>query len=162
MKITPLDIQQQKFRVHVMRRGFDMVEVDQFLDLLAKEFEEIIKENHLLREDSELKSARIGELETQEKKVVDGLASIQQIIDQIKTNARKEGELIIEAAQSDARKIIENARAQALQIENEIQHLKHQREQFKASLRASVDMFRNLLDSQEPGPESFPPQEENV
>jgi cell division initiation protein len=33
MKITPLDIQQQQFRMRF--RGFDMVEVDNFLDLLA-------------------------------------------------------------------------------------------------------------------------------
>ena len=43
MKITPLDIQQQQFRVRF--RGFDMVEVDNFLDLLANEFEELLKEN---------------------------------------------------------------------------------------------------------------------
>lgn len=151
MKITPMDIQQKRFSTRW--RGLDVVEVDQFLDLLSKEFEELTRENEQLREGIQKKASRILELESQEKKVIDGLASIQQIIDQIKANAQKEGELIIEGARADARKIIENARAQALQIENDIQKLIHQREQFKASFRASVEMFRNLLEAQELPPE---------
>jgi len=157
VKITPMDIQQKKFSTRW--RGLDVVEVDQFLDLLAKEFDELLKENDQLREECSQKAARIHELENQEQKVLDGLASIQHIIDQIKANAQKEGELIVERAQADAQKIIENARAQALQIENEIQNLKHQREQLKASLRASIEMFRNLLDSPPLGAPSFPSPE---
>jgi len=54
MKITPLDIQQQQFRVRF--RGFDMVEVDNFLDVLANEFEELLKENSQIREEDHRKS----------------------------------------------------------------------------------------------------------
>ncbi len=155
MKITPMDIQQKRFSTRW--RGLDVVEVDQFLDLLSKEFEELMKENEQLREGIQKKASRILELESQERKVIDGLASIQQIIDQIKTNAQKEGELIMEGARADARKIIENARAQALQIENDIQKLIHQREQFKASFRANIEMYRNLLEAQElPSEPSLP------
>jgi len=159
VKITPMDIQQKRFSTRW--RGLDVVEVDQFLDLLSKEFEELLKENEQLCDGIQQKTSRILELEKQEKKVIDGLASIQQIIDQIKANANREGELIIEGAHADARKIVENARGQALQIENEIQGLIHQREQFKASFRASIDMFRSLLESQEFPPDpSFPPEKD--
>lgn len=67
MKITPLDIQQQQFRVRF--RGFDMVEVDNFLDLLSNEFEELLKENNQLREEDRRKLARINELEAEEKEL---------------------------------------------------------------------------------------------
>jgi cell division initiation protein len=50
MKITPLDIQQQQFRVKF--RGFDMVEVDNFLDQVANEFEELLRENNRVKEET--------------------------------------------------------------------------------------------------------------
>jgi cell division initiation protein len=157
VNITPLDIQQQKFRVHWVGRGFDMVEVDNYLNLLAGEFEETLKENDQLRRELESQNARVMELEAEEQKIKEGLVTINQIVDEIKNNARKEGELIIAEAQENGRRIIDHAHAQALQIESEIQYLRNQREQFKASLMATVDMFRNLLSSPEPSPE--PPLE---
>ncbi len=145
MKITPLDIQQQQFRVRF--RGFDMVEVDNFLDLLANEFEELIKENNQLREEDRRKLARINELEAEEKELRDLLLSAKKITEEMRNNAHREGELIIEEAKARARKIIENAQAQALQIEADIVNLKKLRSQLEASLRATLEMHLRLLES---------------
>ncbi len=147
MKITPLDIQQQQFRVHRLWGGFDIEEVDNFLDLVANEFEELIKENNLLREEDQRKLARIQELEGEREKIREILLSVQQITEEMKKNARKEGELIIEDARGQARKIVESAQAQALKIEEEINRLKQQRLQFEATLAAAIDTHRRLLES---------------
>ena len=149
MKITPLDIQQQQFRVRF--RGFDMVEVDNFLDLVASEFEELLKENSQVREEERRKLARINELEAAEKELRDTLVSAQRMTEEMKNNARKEGELIIEEAKLNARKIVESSRAQALQIETEINQLKHQRGQFVAALKATIEMHQRLLESTREG-----------
>jgi len=145
MKMTPLDIQQQQFRVRF--RGFDMVEVDNFLDLLANEFEELLKENSQIREEDRRKLERINQLEAGEKELRDTLVSVQRITEEMKNNARKEGELIIEEAKLNARKILEAAQTQALKIEAEINQLKRQRAEFEASLRATVEMHWRLLES---------------
>lgn len=145
MRITPLDIQQQQFRVRF--RGFDMVEVDNFLDLLANEFEELIRENNRLREEEKRKSARLSELEAEEKEIRNILISAQKITEEIKENARREGELIIAEAKSQARKIIEDAHTQALKIEAEINNLKRLRAQLEASLRATIEMHLRLLEN---------------
>jgi cell division initiation protein len=145
MKITPLDIQQQKFQVRF--RGFDMVEVDNFLDLLANEFEEMIRENSHLREEDGRKFGKIQELESRERELRDALVSVQRITEEIRENARKEGELMIQEARDQARRIIENAQSEAIQIDGEIQQLKKQRAQFEASLRATIEMHWRLLES---------------
>ncbi len=152
MKFTPLDIQQQQFRVRF--RGFDMVEVDNFLDLLANEFEELLKEINQLHEEDRRKSARIKDLEASEKEVRNTLVSMQKITEEMKNNARKEGELIIEEAKMSGRKIVESAQAQALQVEAGIYQLKRQRAQFEASLRATIEMHRKLMEAplEAPGP----------
>jgi cell division initiation protein len=151
MKITPLDIQQQQFRVRF--RGFDMVEVDNFLDLVANEVEELLKENNQLKEEDRKKLAKISELESAQKDVREALISAQRIMDQMKSNAVKEGELIIEEAKVNARKIIDSAQTQAIQIEGEIGQLRKQRAQFEASLRATVEMYSKILVSSQEKPE---------
>jgi len=145
MKITPLDIQQQQFRVRL--RGFDMVEVDNFLDLAANEFEELLRENNRLKEEERQKTEKIQELEGAERELRNALISAQQIGEEMKTNARKEGDLIIEEAKANARKVLETAQTQAMQVETEIAQLKRQRAEFEATLRDILEMHMNLVDT---------------
>ena len=49
MRITPHDIRQQQFTVR-MFRGFDPQEVDAFLEDVADDYESLLKENQLLKE----------------------------------------------------------------------------------------------------------------
>ena len=49
MRISPLDIRQQQFTVRTFR-GFDSQEVDAFLDDVAEDYEAVLKENALLKE----------------------------------------------------------------------------------------------------------------
>jgi len=145
MKITPLDIQQQQFRVRF--RGFDMVEVDNFLDLAANEFEELLRENNRLKEEDRQKAEKIQQLERAERDLHNALISAQQICEEMKNQARKEGELIIEDAKANARKIWETAQVQAMQVETEIAQLKRQRAEFEASLKSILEMHLSLLDT---------------
>jgi len=145
MKITPLDIQQQQFRVRF--RGFDMVEVDNFLDLAANEFEELLRENNRLKEEDRQKAEKIQQLERAERDLHNALISAQQIIEEMKNQARKEGELIIEEAKGNARKILQTAQSQALEVETEITRLQRQRAEFEASLKSILQMHLSLLDT---------------
>jgi cell division initiation protein len=150
MRITPLDIQQQQFRMRF--RGFDMVEVDNFLELLAGEFEELIKEIDQLKEEDRHKLARINELEAVEKEFRETLVSVQRITEEMKNNARKEADLIIEDAKTEGRKMLQNAQAEALKIEEEINHLQRQKTQLRAELLATIEMHQRILESPpEPG-----------
>ncbi|MCX5915715.1 MAG: DivIVA domain-containing protein [Deltaproteobacteria bacterium] len=154
MKITPLDIQQQQFRVRF--RGFDMVEVDNFLDLAANEFEELLRENNRLKEEDRQKAEKIQELERAERDLRNALISAQQICEEMKNQARKEGELIIEEAKDNARKVLQTAQGQAMQVETEITRLQRQRAEFEASLKSILEMHLSLLDTH-PENRSFPP-----
>ena len=156
MKITPLDIQQQQFRVKF--RGFDMVEVDNFLDLVANEWEELLRENNRLKEENRQKAEKIEELKGAERELRNALVSAQQICEEMKNNARKEGDLIIEEAKGNARKIIDTGQSQAIELQTEISRLSRQREEFKASLKSMVEMHLRLIDSVQEGPFSPDPE----
>ena len=49
MRLTAADIRQQQFAVKLIR-GFDPQEVDAFLEEIADDFEELARENNLLKE----------------------------------------------------------------------------------------------------------------
>ena len=155
MKITPLDIQQQQFRVRF--RGFDMVEVDNFLDLAANEFEELLRENNRVKEEDRQKAERIQQLEREQRDLHNALISAQQICEEMKNQARKEGELIIEEAKGTARKILQTAQGQVLEVETEITRLQRQRGEFEASLKSILQMHLSLLDSRPGNPISPAP-----
>ena len=59
MKITPLDIRQKRFESSF--RGFSRREVEAFLELVAGEFEEVVKDNISLREELKRTLARLDQ-----------------------------------------------------------------------------------------------------
>jgi cell division initiation protein len=152
MKVTPLDIQQQQFRVRV--RGFDMVEVDNFLDVMANEIEELLRENNRLKEEERQKTEKIQKMERAERELRSVFISAQQIYEEMKNSARKEGDLIIEGAKSTARKILETAQAHAMQVETEVAPLKRQRAEFKAALKGILEIHLKLVDAHPGNPMS--------
>ena len=153
MKITPLEIQQQQFRVRF--RGFDMVEVDNLLDVMANEFEELLRENNRLKEEEQQKTEKIQEMEGAERDLRNAFISAQHIYEKMKNNARKEGDLIIEEAKATARKILETAQAQAMQVETEIATLKRQRAELEATLKGILEMHMKLVDTHPGNPMSL-------
>ncbi len=153
MKITPLDIQQQQFRVKF--RGFDMVEVDNFLDVVANEYEELLREINQLKDEGRQKSEKIQQLEGEEKELRNALISVERLCEEMKNNARKEGELIVEEAKGNARKIMDEAHARAVEVESEIAQLKRQRAEFDASLKATIETHLRMLEANR---ESRPPE----
>jgi len=50
LRITPLDIRKQEFKRAV--RGFDRDEVSMFLEMVAEEFESLLRENSRLNEET--------------------------------------------------------------------------------------------------------------
>ena len=153
MKITPLDIQQQQFRVRF--RGFDMVEVDNFLDVMANEIEELLRENNRLNEEERQKTEKIQKMERAERELRDAFISAQQFFEEMKNSARKEGDLIIEEAKATARKIMETAQTQAKQVETEIDPLKRQRAEVEATLKGILEIHMKLVETH-PGNEFSP------
>ena len=153
MKITPLEVQHPQFRVGF--RGFDIAEVDNFLALAANEFEELLQENNRLKEEDQKKTEKIRELEAAARELGNALISAQKIREEMKANARKEGDLIIEEAKANARKILETAQTRAMQVEIEIARVKLQRAEFEATLRSILEMHMKLVDTP-PGDQMSP------
>ncbi|MCB1154905.1 DivIVA domain-containing protein, partial [bacterium] len=145
MKLTPLDIQQHQFAKKSNR--YDAPEVDSFLDMVRRDYEESLRINEELKEQNRKLDAQLSELRANERVLKDAIISTQKVSDEIKKNAEKEAEVIIAEAQLKAEKIIDNGRREVETLHSDIMELKRQRVQFEATLRATLEGHEKLLEA---------------
>ena len=98
MRITPMDIRQQQFTVK-MFRGFDVQEVDTFLEDLAEDYEALLKENQLLKEQLQAMEERARGLEDRERVLQETLVTTQRVAEEMKESARREAALLVREAE---------------------------------------------------------------
>ena len=144
MRISPLEIQQQKFKVKLM--GFNREEVASFLELISDEMEELKRENEVLTRDLEKKEKMIIGYKQREKNLNESIITAQKITEDMKLNVKKEADLIISEAEMKAEKIIDVANRKKADIEKEIFDLKKQRLQLSSALRSIIEEHLKLLD----------------
>ena len=144
MRLTALDIQQQKFRTCL--RGFDVREVDEFLEQMARSFEELQAENQKLRDRMErLEHETLGFRQREDtfKRV---MLNSQKVIEQMKKNTQKAGELIVADAEVKAEKIVSGAHNRLSRLHEDIAELKRQRMQLEVQLRSILESHTKLLE----------------
>jgi cell division initiation protein len=144
MNLTPLDVQQQQFRVRL--RGFDIREVDNFLEQVAEAFTALKSENKELRE-----QIRSLKLETQgykerEETFKRAMLNSQKVLEQMKDNARKSAEVIVADAEVKAEKVLNRAHNRLSQLHEDIAELKRQRMQIEVQIRSVIESHSKLLE----------------
>ena len=144
MKITLQDIQQQEFRVRF--RGFDVREVDSFLERIADAFKTLIAENANQQEAFQRLEREIQEYRDREKTFKEAMINAQKGLDDMRINAKKEAELIVAEAEMKAEKILSTAHDRLTQLHADISELKRQRMQLEVELGTIIEAHRKLLD----------------
>jgi cell division initiation protein len=122
MRITPLDIQKHRFRTTF--RGHDPAEVRAFLAAFAEQYEMVLRENAQLREQSALLREQVREHEDRERILKDTLLAAQAAAEQVREQARREGELVVKEAELRAERILDVARERIARHESRLVELK--------------------------------------
>ncbi|GAA0364789.1 DivIVA domain-containing protein [Bacillus horti] len=145
MALTPLDIHNKEFGRSF--RGYDEDEVNEFLDLVIKEFEILIREKKELEEKMYESSERLGHFANIEETLSKTIIVAQETADEVKANAKKESQLILKEAEKNADRIINEALSKSRRITMEIEELKKQasiyRARFRTLLEAQLEMIQN-------------------
>ena len=149
MNITPLDIQQQKFKTRI--RGFDVREVDAFLEQVANVFESLKRNHKDMQEGVRRLEIEIQGYRKREETFKRALLNSQKVLDQMKDNARKSAELIIAESEVKAEKILNNAHNRLAQLHEDISELKRQRTQIEVQIGSIVEAHSKLLDLSKEG-----------
>ena len=144
MNLTPLDIQQQQFKVRI--RGFDIREVDRFLEQASEAFTALHSDNKNLREEiRKLKLENQGYKEREET-FKRAMLNSQKVLEQMKDNARKSAEIIVADAEVKAEKILNRAHNRLSQLHEDIAELKRQRMQIEVQIRSVIEAHAKLLE----------------
>ena len=149
MRITPHDIRQQQF-TSKMFKGYDPHEVDAFLDDVAEDYESVLKETALLREQMAAIEERSRGVNEREKSLQETLVTTQRLAEEMKAGARREAELIVREAELRAEKVLEAVRGEEARIRTEIHALRRMRRQVFEEVTSTLERYQRLLSAEDP------------
>ncbi|KPU43996.1 septum site-determining protein DivIVA [Oxobacter pfennigii] len=143
MGITPMEINNKEFKRSF--RGYDIDEVDDFLEQVVDDYEKLYKENTALREKINSLSEKLEHYTKIEATLQNTLVLAQGAADQAKNNSQKEAELIIKNSNDTAQKIIDQAHTEVVRINGEYERIKQEFQLFKSRYKTFIQTQLDLL-----------------
>jgi cell division initiation protein len=144
MKVTPLDLRQQRFGT--VMRGYDRGEVQAFLLEVADDYENALRDNDKLRQDVTKLEAVLGEHRGQERNLRNTLLTAQKHADEVREHAQTEAGLIIREAEGQRDLILQKAQARLEDVQREIDALRHKRREVEVDIESLVKTLNSTLE----------------
>ncbi len=143
MNLTPLEIRQISFKKGF--KGYSPLEVDTFLEGIADDLEELLKEHALFKDQLEKQSKTIAELGKNEGALTETLLMAQKAMENAKANTQEEGRLIIRQAEIRAEEITGEAIQKETQLRTEIMNLQRKKEFLFEKIRSLIQSLERDL-----------------
>ncbi|KAA8676150.1 DivIVA domain-containing protein [Clostridium sp. WLY-B-L2] len=146
MQINAEEITNKEFKKNL--RGYNIDEVDDFLDKIAEDYESLQKENSFLKEKLQSVEDKINHYNKMENTIQNTLLLAQNASEQAKENAKKESEFILKNANEAAQKIIDKAHSDVIQINDEFERVKQEfgkfRTKFRNFMKTQLEVFDDM------------------
>ena len=133
--ITPLDIENKKFYKQMVN-GYNVEEVDEFLDELMIDYEKLYKENIELKKNAEELHNDVGQYKDIESTLQNTLVIAQKTADEVKKTAEKQAEQIIKDAELTAKEKTAGIENEIMLKEKELAEVKKKIEVYKAKMES--------------------------
>jgi cell division initiation protein len=143
MPLQPLEIQKQRFAQKL--RGYDPVEVENFLALVAEELSQRLAQIEQLERENRRLADRVGSAESRERDLQDTLLRGKKVSDEMIATSQREAQLLVKEAELHAEKLIGQAMERAQEIDNRIQELRTRRRELQLKLRGTLELFAQIL-----------------
>ena len=146
MDMSPEEIRSQKFKSRWVS-GYDMDEVEAFLNSTASAFETLARENQTLRGKVAEMEGELTDIGRRRKLLEDALVSAQRVIHDMKANAVKEAENVLKEAENQADRWIADANSQVTEIKRELRELTALRRDYEVRFRILLESHQEQLSS---------------
>jgi cell division initiation protein len=147
MRISALDIRQQQFTVR-MFRGLDPQEVEAFLENVAEDYEAVVKENGILKEQLATLEDRSRNITEHERTLQETLVTTHRLTEEMKQSAKREADMIVRDAELRGEKVTEELRAEETRLKLEMTSLRRMRRQLLEEFRAVLARYDRLLNTE--------------
>jgi cell division initiation protein len=148
--LTPLDVRNKRGDFKKALRGYEPQEVDTFLELVSERLEFLVRENLQLKERSDTLAQQVNTQSGRERAVQEALVTAQELRADIRAQAQREAELILEEANASARrKVTEaegDARARLRDIETRHEQSRVALDEMERRRVRFLKAFRQLLE----------------
>jgi len=144
MNVSPLDLRQQRFGKAF--HGFDKVEVTSFLQAVADDYEQALRETDRLRQEVTRLETVVAEHREHEKSLKTTLMAAQKLSDDIKEGAEQEAKRIVNEAAGRSDMLLEKTQARLEDIQREIDGMKLKRKDVEITIESTIQVLRNTLD----------------
>ena len=142
--ITPLDIENKKFSKQMVN-GYNVDEVDEFLDEITADYEKLYKENKALKDNAEELHNDVGQYKDIESTLQNTLIIAQKTADEVQNVAKKQAEQIIKDAEYQAKTKLDEINTQLMIKEKELDELKKQFSVYKAKMESLLISQEELI-----------------
>ena len=142
--LTPLDIENKRFGKQMMN-GYNVNEVDDFLDELTLEYGKLYKENAELKEKREELDNDVDKYKNIENTLQSTLVMAQKTADEITAVAKQQADQIIKDAELSAKNSVEELNTQITLKQKELEELKKQFDVYKAKMESLLISQLELL-----------------
>ena len=133
--ITPLDIDNKKFAKQMVN-GYNVEEVDDFLDELTIDYSKNYKEVTELRAKVEELNNSLVQYKTIESTLQNTLVMAQSTAEEVKNVAKQKADQIIEEAKVNAQKQVDELNNEIIQKQKELDDVKKQFDIYKAKMES--------------------------
>lgn len=144
MRLTPIEIKKQEFKK--VMRGYDSVEVDTFLELVAGQYENLLLENENAQKQLIAMEAELKHFKEVERTLKQTLYNVQESSQLSKENSQKEATLVIREAELAAAQLTEKAKLDVQKMMEEVSQLSQQKKSISARLRHLLSSQLELLE----------------
>lgn len=144
MKVSPVEIQNQSFKTAF--RGYDRESVDAYLELIAAQMEDLLRENSFVKEELEKANTEVKRLREMEQMLKDTVIAAQKMAEGYRENAKKEAELIVANARANAEKIVYAAERRLSEVNGHIARITARITEIKEVVRGILGGFIEHID----------------
>lgn len=145
MRISPLDIQNHRFRSSW--RGFDPDEVETFLGAVAEDYAALVLEAASRSDQTRRLEARLEELTLNEALLKETLVTAQNLGDELRNTAEREARIRVSEAEVKAEKLLDAAHRRVGQLGEQIREMQGLRARLASGLRSTLETQLALVDA---------------
>ena len=156
MPITSLEIKDKKFSSKF--RGFDPEEVDEFLDIVVRDYEMLVRSNYEKEQHIKNLEERLSYFDEIKDSLSQSVLIAQDTAERVKQSANERSQNIIKQAEQDAQRLLDEAKYKANEIlrqatDNakkvavETEELKNKSRVFHQRLKSTIESQLAIVDS---------------
>src|SRR5690606_22096296 len=136
--LTPLEVRKKKEDFRRALRGYEPVDVDTFLDLVADRMEQLVRENLALSEKAGRLEEEIAAYRERERALTDALVSAQEMREELRRQAARDAEELRRAAEAEAERLRDGVRQALQREETALRELRARRARLVEECRAML------------------------